>query len=298
VQTDFTLNRSSDYSRLTGNPSLLYLVGLAADPGLADTTRVNAAAGNSSQIGLDWRANAHTRIPLIFGSSLSTRISLADRRGNANGVITRTSEARFPDIDVDFGKLADAVRLTHFLLAPQLRTSWVHSTSSEYRGSTTDRTGRSTSDDFHPLLSMRGNLKNGTTTDLAVNVRNTLREVNQFGQSTQTDNNADLNLTVSRNYTQGQKVTFLGKTSTVKTNISVQLATVYSKHTGETHVAGSDAATRPINDTRLSVTGTGNYGFSSNVTGSAVLGFSQTRDNTLNIVHRSVRVELRAQFTF
>ena len=67
---------------------------------------------------------------------------------------------------------------------------------------------------------------------------------------------------------------------------------------GETHVAGSNAATRPINDTRLSVTSTGNYGFSSNVSGSAVLGFSQTRDNTLNIVHRSVRVELRAQFTF
>ena len=73
---------------------------------------------------------------------------------------------------------------------------------------------------------------------------------------------------------------------------------MYSHHTGETRVAYTTLPSRLIDESRLSVTGTGSYGFSSTVTGSAVLGFSQNKDNTRSIVHRSVRVELRAQFSF
>ena len=49
---------------------------------------------------------------------------------------------------------------------------------------------------------------------------------------------------------------------------------------------------------RLSLNGTGSYGFSNNVTGNLVLGFGQDRDLVRKIIHRNVRVELRASFTF
>ncbi len=299
VQTDGSINRSSSYSRLTGMPSFLYSMGLVNDPGLGPAhTRVSLDPANSTMTGLDWRVNARTRVPLVFGSAVSTRFSLGDRTNSVNGVDTRTADSRFPDLDFEYGKLAEVVRLTRILQSPTLRTSWVHSVSSDYRGSTSDRTGRSSSDDFHPLLALRGSMKNGTTADMGVNVRNTTRDISQFGTSTTTDNNMDLNFTVSRNYTAGQKIRFLGKTKTVRSSGSLQLATVYSHHTGKTIVANSRASTRPVDDTRLSVTGTGNYGFSNNVNGSAVLGFTQSHDNTINNIHRSVRVELRAQFTF
>lgn len=299
VQTDASFGRSSAYSRILGQPTLLYSLGLVDDPGLGGSAhRAALDPSNSSQTGLEWRTNARTRVPLAFGSAVQLRFSLGDRSNTTNGVSNRSSEARFPDLDLEYGRIADAVHLTRFVRQPTLRTSWVHSTTADYRGTRDHRTGRSSTNDFHPLLSVRGSLRNGAQADLSVNVRNTLREMSQFGTSTTTDNNTDLNFTLSKNYTAGQKIKVLGKTKTVRSSGSLQLATVYSHHTGHTEVAGSRATTRPIDDTRMSVTGTGNYGFSNSVTGSAVLGFSQQHDNTLDNLRRSVRVELRAQFSF
>ena len=47
---------------------------------------------------------------------------------------------------------------------------------------------------------------------------------------------------------------------------------------------------------QLSLNATGTYGFSSNVSGNAILGFTQDRDQLRDIVHRSLRVELSARF--
>ena len=299
LQTDMTLNRSSSYSRLLGLPSFLYALGIVDDPGLsAAHHRVDLDPANSTTTEIDWRANARSHIPLVFGSAVSLRASVGDRLSTSNGVATRTQDSRFPDLDFEYGHLADVVHLTRFLQQPTIRTSWVHSNSTDYRGTSTTVAGRSSSDDFHPLLALRGNMRSGTVADLSVNVRNTLREIDQFGTSTTTDNNTDVNFTLSRNYSAGQKIKVLGKSKTIRTSGSLQLATVYSQHTGQTITNSSDVATRFVNDTRLSVTGTGNYGFSSNVNGSAVLGFTQTHDHTIDNIHRSVRVELRASFTF
>ena len=82
----------------------------------------------------------------------------------------------------------------------------------------------------------------------------------------------------------------------VRTNVNLQLTTVYERQKGGIRVGNSSELNNPVDRTRLSVNGTGSYGFSSNVTGSAVLGFSQNRDRY--IIRRSIRVEMRAQFTF
>jgi hypothetical protein len=54
----------------------------------------------------------------------------------------------------------------------------------------------------------------------------------------------------------------------------------------------------PTNRDRLSVNAQGGYSFSNNVTGTLELGFGQTRDLVQRNTTRSLRVELRAQFTF
>ncbi len=299
IQTDYSLNRTSSFSRLVGNPNPAYLIGLSTNPGLDDPSRLYAAAGNTSADGVDWRANARTRIQVLYGSGVNARASFGDRTQTMNGVATRTADTRFPDLDFDFGKLADVLKIGKFLNQPQLRTGWTHQTSTDYRGSSTNKQGSSTSNEFRPLLSVRGALKNGTQADLSVNYRGTRRESFQYGTSSATtDNNSDVNFTLSRSYSQGQKVQFMGKTRTVRSSVSMQLTTVYSHHTGQTTLSSSTEASRLIDESRLSVTGTGNYGFSSTVTGSAVLGFSQNKDNAKSITNRSVRVELRSQFSF
>ena len=299
VQTDFQFSRSSSYSRLRGTPSLLYLVGLAEDPGLADSTGgVSPAAGNNSQTGLDWRTNARTRIPVVFGSQIMLRFSYGDRTGENNGVLSRTSDRRFPDLEVEYGRVASAIKLTKFLQNPSLRTAWSVSNTHDYQVRRDSLTSESRTSDFHPLLSMRGSFKNGIQADLGVNHRSTERLVHQFGTSSTVESNSDVNFTLSRSYSQGQKVTFLGKTSTVRSNVSLQLSTIYSHTKGETRYANNIGSGQLRDETRLSVTSTGSYGFSSNVTGSAVLGFNHNRNKASGIVRRSVRVEVRAQFSF
>lgn len=298
VQTDLSINRSSSYSRLRGTPSPLYLLGLAENPGLEDSTgRMSEVNGNSTMTGLDWRANGRTQVPLVFSSSLSVRGSYGDRTTVANGIITRTRERRFPDLEVDYGKIAEAIQLTRLLKAPQLRTGWGWSRSWEYQGDRKRQISQSSTHDLRPLLSLRGNLRNGTTADLGINVRSTYREASQLGLSTQRDRNTDINFTLSRSYTQGQKVNLLGKTSTVRSSVNLSLATVYSRRTGETRIAGVGVQNQ-VDESRLSVTGKGSYGFSTNVTGSAVLGYSGSNNAVQEITRRSIRVELSAQFTF
>ncbi len=298
VQTDLSLNRSSSYSRMLGMPGPLYLFGLSENPGLEDSTgRVREVNGNAISTGLDWRLNARTQVPLVFNSALSVRGSYGDRTTVANGVVARTRERRFPDLEVDYGRLADALRLSKFLRTPQLRTGWGWSRSWEYQGDRSRQISQSSTHDLRPLISVRGNLKNGTTADLGINMRNTYREVTQLGLSTQTDKNTDLNLTLTRSYSQGQKVNVFGRTSTVRSSVSMSLATVYSHRQGETRIAGVGVQNQ-VDETQLSVTGKGTYGFSSNVTGSAVLGYSGRTNHVQNIVRRSIRVELSAQFTF
>ena len=283
---------------MVGSPSLMYLLGVAENPGFeGQDGEVQPVSGNTSVTGLDWRANARTQVPLVFGSSVSLRTSYGDRTTVANNVFTRTRERRFPDLEVDYGRVAEAMRLTRFLRTPSLRTGWSWSRTWEYQGDRKRSTSESSTHDLRPLLSMRGSLKNGTTADLGVNVRSTHREVTLVGKSTQTDRNTDVNFTLSRSYTQGQKVNLLGKTSTVRSSVNLSLATVYSKRQGETRIANVGVQNQ-VDESRLSVTGKGSYGFSSNVTGSAVLGYSGTSDLLKKIIRRSIRVELSAQFTF
>ena len=201
-------------------------------------------------------------------------------------------------LEVDYGRVANAIKLTRFLQNPNIRTAWSVSKTHDYQVRRDSLTGESRTSDFHPLLSMRGSFKNGIQADLGVNHRSTERLVHQFGTSSTIESNSDVNFTLSRSYSQGQKVTFLGKTSTVRSNVSLQLATIYSHTKGETRYANNVGAGQLRDETRLSVTSTGSYGFSSNVTGSAVLGFNHNRNKASGIVRRSVRVEVRAQFSF
>ena len=296
ISTDGRIGRTSNYSSVAGTANPLYLLGLAENPGFGDGS-VISQPGNISSTGVDWRGNARTTIPLAFGASLLARASLGDRTSNLNGVKTRNRDWRFPDVEVQYGNLANLLGLTKILDSPQLRTAYARSSSVDYQNSRSLISGTSVSDDFRPLFSIRGRLRNGTDADFRLERRSSVRESFQLGESKATDQTTDINFTLTRSYTQGQKVQFLGRSSTVKTNVNLSLTTVYSRQKGGVQVAGFDQLANPIDRTRLSVNGTGSYGFSSNVTGDLSLGFSHFRE-TNGIVRRSIRVEMRGQFRF
>ncbi|MCE9626587.1 MAG: hypothetical protein K8R56_01575, partial [Candidatus Eisenbacteria bacterium] len=296
VSADGRIGRNTNYSRMFGTASPLYLIGLAENPGY-DGGGIVAMPGNQSSTGLDWRGNARTTVPLMFGTSIQTRLSMGDRTNNNNGVLQRTRDQRFPDLEVQYGRVANLIGLSRLLDGAQLRTAYARNTSTDYQNSRSERTGTSRSDEFRPLFSVRGRLKNGTDTDLRFERRSSKREVFLPSQSTANDQTTNINFSMSRSYSQGQKVNLLGKTSTVKTNVNLQMTTVYERQKGGIFVGNEKEPRNPVDRTRLSVNGTGSYGFSSNVTGDLALGFSHFKESN-GIIRRSIRVELRGQFRF
>jgi len=296
---DAGVTRSSAYTKLTGTPSIPYLVGLSNDPGISpdSTGRVQAQFGNQATVTQDWRAGARTRLILPRAASVQANGDISFNRRLINNVINRSQRVGFPSFDMDYGRLPELFGLKHLFSNPKLRTVYSRNTTTEYANSTTP-TNLSTSVEWRPLLGFTGDLKNGTRAELRVQRRGTETQYRIVGLSTTTDDNTDVDLTLSRSYTKGQKVTFLGKANTVKTNITLGLTGAYSRHNGESKVEGLLQPLNKVDEDRLNVNARGSYGFSTNVTGNAELGFSQIRDLQTAITRRSMRVELRAQFTF
>ena len=88
----------------------------------------------------------------------------------------------------------------------------------------------------------------------------------------------------------------------VRSQINMGVSANYEKRSGETRVdrggKTEPVVRNPSSEDRLSVQGNGSYGFSTNVTGTATLGFQQNRDLQRDIIRRSIRIELRGSFTF
>jgi hypothetical protein len=300
ISTEAGYNHSSSYSRLLGTSEFLYLVGLSDNPGLKpnNTGTMRDTTGNTINKGEDWRAAARTRLALPVDVTVSLRGDYSWRRSELNRVASRSATSRFPDLEVEYGQLPTRLQLHRLMNSPRLRTNYSRSRVTEYRVRESSPTSIATSSQWQPLLGLTGEFKNQTRAELKVERRVTVREDLSFGSSTRTDRNTDINLSLNRSYSRGQKVKFLGRESTIKSSVQLGLTGVYSRVSGDTRKANSSAGQLRVDQDRLSLNGTGSYSFSNNVTGSVVLGFGQNRDMVREAVSRNVRVELRAAFTF
>lgn len=300
VSADASYSQSSGYSRITGTPTLFYLTGLSSAPGFSSRAGdgVKATLGNTSARSEDFRTSGRSRVAIGYDAYVSNRAEYTRRLTFSNGVTTRSISTRFPDLDFDYGRVAHMIAIDKFMDNPTLRTSYSRSVQSDYRGGDSRPSSRATSSQWQPLIGLNGTLKNQFRTELRIERRVSLRENFQNGSSVTTDRNTDVNLNLSRSYTKGQKVTLLGRQSTVRSNVNLQLALAYSKQSGETRQAGVANAQLPVNRDRLSINGSGSYSFSNNVTGNVGLGFGQNRDIQRDVVSRNIRLELRASFTF
>jgi ABC-type transport system involved in cytochrome bd biosynthesis fused ATPase/permease subunit len=159
-------------------------------------------------------------------------------------------------------------------------------------------TNVSSSSQWQPLIEVGGDLKNGTRCLARIERRITQTENRLIGHSLITDRNTNLNFSINRSYSKGQKVSILGKESTVRSNINLGLSGAYEKQSGETKQAGVEGIQNQVSRDRISVNAQGGYSFSNNLTGNLEFGFGQNRNLVIGQVTRSLRVELRAQFTF
>ena len=301
ISTDAAVNRSSGYSRLVGTPGFAYLFGLSSR---LDSARTRPAFGNGSSVSTDWRAGARTRLKLPYGSSANTRLDFTARESDNNGMRNQTQTLRFPDVEVEYGRVANVLRLDRMLNNPQLRSTYSRSLITEFANNHREATGRSSSSDWRLLVGLTGSLKSGARIEFKTERRVTETENLLVGHSVTTTRLTTTYFSFSRSYSQGQKVSILGKQKTISSTVGLGLTGQYEAQSGET-VSFADATRArptgvrfPIQEDRLSLNGTGSYSFSTNVTGNLSLGYGQDNDRQKKFKRKNVRVELRAQFTF
>jgi hypothetical protein len=274
------------------------MAGLTRDPGFSDSLRsIRPVFGNRSSDQLDWRMGSNTTFDLGLGTQVMTRGDIQSATSSANGVENRTQRVSFPQLDVTYGKVAEAIQLHRLLLNPRLKTRYNRSQSASY-DNTARLTTLSTSSEWRPLIEIEGELKNGTRTKTSIERRVTETQNRLNGNSVTTDRFTNVNFSINRSYSKGQKVNILGKETTVKSNVNLGLSAAYELQDAETIDSRYAQAQLPTKRDRVSLNATGGYGFSNNVTGNLEFGFGQQRDLVRDIVNRNLRVELRAQFTF
>jgi len=76
------------------------------------------------------------------------------------------------------------------------------------------------------------------------------------------------------------------------------MTSYYRRNSAKTVQEGFDLPQNQVENDQLAVNGKAGYSFSTNVNGNVELGFLQDRKLQTDIITRSIRVELRAQFTF
>jgi hypothetical protein len=297
VSAELGWNRGSSYSRVMGTPDFMYLFGLDSDPGVGapgSGSRMTATAGNQSQQTTGWHTSGRTSIQLPWSMVMQTSGDFDSRFATASGAQRGQTQLRFPDVTLDFGQMATALGFNKLVRNPQLRSSGNRQVSNEYTNSRTLKSGITTLIQFRPLLSLSGELPNGMRIELGTEHRHSDREQLQLGTSLTQDINTNVNLNLTRSYTQGQKINFLGREKTVRSSVTIGINSTYERQTGR--IVQNGIVRNPVRRDRLSLNATGTYGFSSNVSGNAILGFSQDRDQLRAIVNRSLRVELSARF--
>jgi motility/secretion related protein SprA len=300
LSTEAQFNRASSHSRVAGSPGFPYLVGWSADPGFRtdSTGRMRAEFGNRSEESVDWRTAARaTRIDLGLGAYVSSRAEYNARRTQSSGVLNRTNRIQFPQLDVEYGRVAEAIGLKRLLTNPRLKTNYIRTQTVDFANNSPVATSIITSGEWRPLLSLIGDFKSGWRSDLRLERRATRNENRLIGQSVTTERYTDVTLSLNRSYSQGQKVNFMGKETTVKSSVTMGLTANYSRQSGETRQAGQQPS-NPTETDKLQANANGSYGFSNNVTGNLEVGFAQNRNLQTRITTRSIRLELRAQFTF
>ncbi len=301
ITTDAGLNRSSAYSRLMGTPGFAYLFGFSSR---LDSARMRPAFGNGSSVSTDWRVGARTRMRLPFGGSANTRFDLTGRLYDNSGMKNRTQTLRYPDAEIEYGQVASVLRIDRVLSTPQMRTTYGRSQTTEFANNRPTASSRSSVSEWRPLFGLTGSLKSGTRLEFKTDRRVTETENLLLGHSLTTNRTTTTYFSVTRSYSKGQKVKFLGKEKTVSSTVSVGLNGQYETQTGETRSFAdasrkTETGTRfPTSESRLSLNGTGSYSFSTNVTGNLALGYGENNDRQKGFKRKNVRVELRAQFTF
>jgi hypothetical protein len=305
ISTDAGFSEQSGYSRLKGTPGFPYLFGVSSDPGFeSDSTGgVQEQFGNVSNTSRDWHASAHTRLLLLLGTSLSTKVDYRRQLSNVNDVTSRTDLVGFPDLDFDYGRIPDVIGLSKVLTNPKLRSVYRRSSTTLYSNSE-EPTSIATSSQWQPLLGLTGDFKSGTRAEFSCRASShraqvvSARDVGQLDRDgSQYRREREPEPLVHAG--PKDRVPWQGIDDSQQRHVAFVERLLASFRRNDPDAQRCDAGC-PVRGERRPPVGQRRWlvRLQRQRHRNVDLGFSQNRDLQKAIVRRSIRVAVQAQFTF
>ncbi len=275
---NITYRRTEQFNKsgLMGRPGVSYRLGFTDDPkvgrkGQAQSTdRVSASEGYTAKSGLR-----------IFSTNISMNYSKSINRSITATEATKNTSTRFPDFGFGLNKLGDLPLFKKFFTT--ITYNFGYSRQEDERGSerTGERFSKATSENFSPLASFSMTWKNGIRTTVKITKKiSTDQNLSRLGGNQSVTKSFDNSVNITNNYSfrapHGIKLPFLRKIRfTSSMNLSLGITKTSRK-------IKSSVAGRPFNITgdnsRLSITSTASYSFSSQVTGGMSLKWNDNSD--------------------
>ena len=174
ITASHSFSRSKKLERFGGEPSILFQLGLSPNPGAG----VEGASGYSEGSGKRRDLNLSTDV--TFFSDVKIRTSMLDtyNKSTLNRASSTTKVRKFPDLDVNWGKLHRRVGLDR--ITKDLRASTRYTRETRESGTSTNPLDRrETTITMRPFLNLDATLNNGISAKLTSAY--TSSNVAQFG---------------------------------------------------------------------------------------------------------------------
>jgi hypothetical protein len=276
VKVSYRRSETFNRSGLISRPGFSYRLGFTDDPkvgrkGQAQSTdRVATSEGYTAGSGLK-----------IFSTKVNISYSRSVNRNVTATEATKNTATRFPDFGFGFNKLANLPLIKNFFTT--VTYDFGYSKQIDEKGSerTGERFGKTTSESFSPLASFSLNWKNGIRTTVKITKKiSTDQNLSRLGGNQSVTKSTDNSININSNYSfrapKGIKLPFLRKIRFTSA-MNLSLGVTKSSRKVQSSVAGN-----PFNITgdssRLSITSTASYSFSSQVSGGMNLRWDDNND--------------------
>ncbi len=287
IEISYGLSTQTSYSSQKGEPSLFYQLAFvnSPGPGAQALSRATATETNSQTLDLS------TNLKLPRAINVAPRYSRSTGQTATNGLTTMTNDLKWPDLDISWGNLYQAIGLGRWFQGFQANTHY--SKERRIQGST-DYPETNLTSGYSPLLNVNATFKSGVTATLNSSYTSTSDLLTGAGEAGgyETENDTDhLQWTITfkktLNLTKKIAVPMTKEVKTVQTRVDLNASLDYIADKRETRASGQPPV---VTDNRASVkfeAGLG-YQFTQRINGTGSLNFGKDVDkkNDANSVNQ------------
>lgn len=295
LNMNYSVTNQTNFTRRTGEPDLLYQLGIADKPGAGVRALSRASDRNGTSRSLTMDSGAQ----LPAGVTVTARYSRTAGTNSDNGLATRSLTRKWPDLSVNWGSAFQKLRLDRLFKTFQATTNYSREVREQGKAQG-EPDQVTTSSNYAPFLNFNASTRSAVTVTFTSSARSSATELFRPSRSVSSTKSRQFAFGLKKTLSLTRKVTvpLTGQTKTVQTKLDISGDFDYRVDRSENRSEGL----RPtvISDTvkwRFQ-TGVG-YQFTANINGNGAINFGQETDNKNQALSaRFIGISVAASITF